>query len=193
METVKKAAATGGARQDLAGIAQEVVNLYESHQFYPVLHYFRFRETHYAMARVALVAMDAATLIRSGLDEERYASLMHSAAVAALWGSGQQLLEALSASFLADSDPGGEPGEEALVAWRERYHHALVRFRAGGIAVAEDAEAGADSYVSLRRQWDRYVFAFAEMMVHAWEEVAPLEINASKGDEAEGRFHPVGK
>ena len=42
----------------LAMLSAELAGVYESHHFYSVLVYFRFREPHYALSRVALVLME---------------------------------------------------------------------------------------------------------------------------------------
>lgn len=165
------------ARSKLTTMAEEMINLYESHHFYPVLHYFRFQESAYALARIALLTLDTATLIRSALNERAYPSLVRSSAVAALWGGGVQLLEGMSASFLPQPRPGTaeELERETEQLWRAHYEQAAEKLRAEGIAVVEDVAAGADKYVALRRQWGAYVVAFAEYMAYAWDEVAVQE------------------
>src|SRR5205823_3769947 len=49
----------------LAEMAAEMAGFTESHHFYDVLLYFRFREPHYAVSRIALVALDAISLMKS--------------------------------------------------------------------------------------------------------------------------------
>jgi hypothetical protein len=56
----------------------------EAHQFYPVLFYFRFHQARYSVSRISLVALDAATLIKSALDDERCGWLKESASVTQL-------------------------------------------------------------------------------------------------------------
>jgi hypothetical protein len=73
------------ARSELTTMAENLINLYQSHHFYPVLHYFRFQGDAYALSRMALLPLDTATLIHSALDEGAYPSLVRSSAVAALW------------------------------------------------------------------------------------------------------------
>src|SRR5205823_2255265 len=65
----------------LVEIAAEMVSMKESHHFYSALFYFRFRELHYALSRMTLVALDAVSLIKSGLDDEESGWLKKSAAV----------------------------------------------------------------------------------------------------------------
>lgn len=130
---------------------------YESHHFYPVLHHFRFQENVYALARIALLALDTGTLIRSALDERAYPSLVRSTSVAALWGGGMQLLEGVAATFLPQPQPdrAEELEGDTERAWRAHFERAAGKLRAEGIVVIADVAAGADKYVALRREWGR--------------------------------------
>jgi hypothetical protein len=65
----------------LAELASETRAVKESHHFYPVLVYFRFNEPYYTLSRLTTVMLDAVTLIKSGLNDEEFASLKESAAV----------------------------------------------------------------------------------------------------------------
>ena len=156
-------------------MSEELINLYESHHFYPVLHYFRFQENAYALARIALLTLDTATLLKSVLDERTYPSLVRSSAVAALWGGGTQLLGGVAEAFLPQNP--GEVGElqgDTEAQWRAHYHQVADKLRAEGIAVTQNA-AGADRYVALRRHWGAYVIAFADYMAYEWAEIAVQE------------------
>lgn len=165
-----------GAHQDIADIAKDLLNLLESNHTYPILHYFRFQEAYYALPRILLLAMDAVTLVKSALDQEKYRSLVGSAAVAELWGGGLQLLVELTGSFLPKqylSTLGTQEQPEQV--WRERYLQAVKRLKADGITTAPDLEAGVKLYLSLRREWGPYVIALAEYMAYDSSEVAPVE------------------
>jgi hypothetical protein len=166
------------AREELSNISMNLLTLLESHHAYPVVHYFRFREGHYALSRIVLIAMDTATLLKSTLNAERYRWLINSPAVAELSGGGLHLLSELANTFL----PGhnycrSEPSELLL---RERYYRAITRLRQEGVETTTDLEAGADLYVSLRRQWDPYVKAIALYMAYDWQEIAPYERDLNK-------------
>lgn len=167
-----------GAEQELTTMSEELINLYESHHFYPVLHHFRFQNDAYALARIALLTLDTVTLIKSVLDERSYPSLVRSSAVAALWGGGTQLLGGVAETFLPQQP--GEVGElkgDTEAQWRAHYRQVAAALRAEGVTVAEDA-AGADRYVALRRQWGAYVVAFADYMAYEWAEIAVQEVGA---------------
>lgn len=161
------------AQQELATILQDVANLFESHQFYPVLHYFRFPEVHYALARMLFIVMDAASLTQTAVDKEAHRQLVMGSAARGLQKGGRQLLRELGETFLGERQPEQDqtPPEENLTQWREHYQRTAERLACEGLAVSA-AEIGEDAYVSLRRQWQPLVEAFAEHMAYSWERVS---------------------
>ncbi len=165
----------GGAQREIAAIAGNMVNVLESHHFYPVLHYFRFREPYYALPRIAFTVMDTASLIKSAVDGSTYPSLVRSAAVAELWGGGLHLLDLVSSSFLPDGAPGraDQPEADEVEQWREHYQQAVTRLQEVGIAVVANREAGAEQYLVLRHAWNTSVRAIARQMAHRWGDVVP--------------------
>ncbi|HEY9846400.1 MAG TPA: ion channel [Candidatus Caenarcaniphilales bacterium] len=162
-----------GARQDIADMAKDLLNLLETDHSYPVLHYFRYAEAYYALPRMIFVAMDMVSLIKSALNTQKYSSLIRSAAVAELWGGGLQLLVELSASFLPKKYRGGKGQSEQ--AWRERYYAAVEQLKHAGIETTLDLEAGAELYLALRRKWGPYIIRLTEYLAYDWSEVAPRE------------------
>lgn len=164
-----------GGYTDLSALAAEMASVKESHHFYPVLFYFRFPEPYYSVSRMALVSLDAVALIASGLDDERYAGLKESAALAELRRACLTLVKTLSRTFLpsARPAPGGSSDPVVRDAWRDRYARALQRFRAAGIATRADEQAGADEYVRLRAEWDRDIRVLAPAMAYDMDDVDP--------------------
>ena len=149
------------------------MNLLESQHSYPVLLYFRFPQTYYALPRMLLLAMDTVTLIRSALNAETYRSLVRSTAVVELWGGGLQLLSELSSSLFPKRR--SNINNQLEQAWRERYYRAVERLRAEGIETATDLEAGVDSYICLRRKWASSLVVLADYMAYEWSEVVPAD------------------
>ena len=80
------------AQGELSKMADELINLYESHHFYSSLLYFRFREPYYALSRVLLVIMDAVTLIHTALADEKHGSLKRCAAMLQLHHGAMHML-----------------------------------------------------------------------------------------------------
>jgi len=156
----------------LTEMSAEMIHLFEAHHFYAVLLYFRFREPQYALSRMALLTLDAVTLIKSALDDEELGWLKESAAVAQLWRSTMSLLTELATVFLPQGMPQEpEPDEATRRRWIERYHRGLDRLKAARIKTIRDERRGEEIYIALRARWDRYLRAFAEHMMHPMDQV----------------------
>jgi hypothetical protein len=162
-----------GVQQDISNMARDLITLLESQHSYPALLYFRFRQCYYGLPRVLLLTLDTATLIKSALNTEKYHSLVHSTAVAELWGGGLQLLIELSGLFLPKVR--SKMNEELEQVWRKRYYQAVETLRAEGIATATDLEAGANLYISLRRKWNLHLAGLGTYMAYDWSDIAPNE------------------
>jgi hypothetical protein len=164
-----------GGYSQLAEVGAEVAQFKEMHHFYPVVFYFRFAESHYAMARLALLMLDTVSLLRAGLSDKEFRWLQESAAVSQLWHGAMMMLRALGATFIPGGIPEGGPDYDAATCdrWRRRYLAATHRFRKTGIAVRADEEDGVRRYIELRARWEHYVRAFAAYMSYQMEEVDP--------------------
>ena len=171
---------------DLADTAVEMTQVKESHHFYPVLFYFRFREPYYSVSYAALVSLDTVTLISSALDDQQFAWLKESAAVRQLWRASIRLVTTLEDTFLPDGVPDFQPPPDAQTAarWRRRYFKGLRRLQKAGIDTVADEQAGADVYVSLRARWDHLITTLAPTMAYSMEEIDPA---SSDPDDASKR------
>ena len=179
----------------LAEMAAEAAELHEVHHFYAVLLYFRFPEPYYALGRGVLVTLDTISLLKSALDDARYGWLKESAAVTQVWRGAMRTVTELSIVFLPQGLPQGEPDPQSIERWRRRYAAALKRLRQAGITTIADESAGADVYITLRAQWDRYVHAFAHHMIHPMDQIDPAgerPEEAAERPEFEQRLRAVG-
>lgn len=158
-----------GAQQDISSMARELIDLLELQHSYPVLLYFRFRETYYGLPWIVFLSLDTASLIKSALNPKKYPALVHSTAVAQLWGGGLQIVFELSKLLLQKQRTNVKDGMEQ--AWRQRYYHAVERLRAEGIETTTDLEAGADLYISLRCKWEPLLSALTSYMAFKWDNV----------------------
>lgn len=169
-----------GARETLVMMATRVNDLLESHHSYPVIHYFRLPDERYAMARIALLTMDGAALLRTALGAE-HRTISRSAAVQMLWGSGLSLLREAGQSFLAK---GAEASAEACrdtAAEEQRFSAALARLKGEDIAVVADAREHRRAYIRARGEWFASTRAFAQSMAHSWDEIEPAARQNGKG------------
>ena len=112
----------------------------------PRTFYFRFPEVRYSVSRISLVALDAVTLIRTVLDDERYGCLKETASVTQLWHASMMLLTTLEGAFLPGGLPDATepPDEQTVERWRERYAAAAARPRQANIQTASDKRTGED-------------------------------------------------
>ena len=164
---------SNNAETDITNIARDLFQLLESHHSYPILHYFRFREPKYSLARMTYIAMDTAALLQSALHPQHYQTLINSTAVTELQTGGLYMLKQLADSFLTRSF---EATYSQKKEWREWYYQVVKLLNSAGIKTPEDIEAGADFYVSLRQEWNGEVAAFAEHMAFRWHEIVPTEL-----------------
>lgn len=161
------------AYSQLAEVAAEIVDLKESHNFYPVLFYFRFREALYSVSVASLLALDTATLLTTALDEKRYAWLKNASAVITLREGAALLISTLEQTFLPKRAAREAPDEREMRRWRVRYFAALRRLQAAGIQTRTDEHGGAQEYAQMRRKWNPYIRTLAPAMGFSIDEVDP--------------------
>lgn len=162
-----------GGYSNLSELAVKVTEAKEGHHFYPVLFYFRFSESHYAVSRFTLLALDSITLIKSALDDKKYEWLKESAAVTQLWRASMLLLNNLTDNFLPGETGERETDERKRERWHRRYQAALHRFRQAGIETVADETAGFEIYVSLRAEWDDSIASLAPLLAYEMDEIDP--------------------
>lgn len=155
---------TNNLNQDISEIARNVMQILESNNSYPVLFFFRYRQKYYALSRIAYLTLDVATLIKSTLDYEQYRSIIDSSSTAELWFSGNHLVKELCQTLLPKVRVLPQEMDESL--WREHYYQALERLKTEGIVVVNDPEAGADLYISMRREWAPYLAKLLNYMAY---------------------------
>lgn len=161
------------AQQDLSALARDVMYLLSSQRSYPILFFFHYQETYYALPRLIYLAIDTTTLIQSALNPEVYRSLVRSSASVELWGSCMQLLTELDHFLGLRGRLGHRLGVEQ--SWRQRYYQAVERLQAEDIKTVSDLEAGVGRYIALRQQWEPYLKALAGYLAYEWQEIAPAE------------------
>jgi len=159
-----------GGYNNLSTLAGEVAALKETHHFYPLLFYFRFADSFYAMSRVLLMALDAAALVRTALDPRELGWLQESAALTELELSSGLLLRTLNQNFPVHSGTSAD-NARSRERWRLRYEQALQRLSAAGIPTRADPDAGAREYVELRAGWEPDIEALAPALGFRIEEV----------------------
>jgi hypothetical protein len=155
---------------DLVEWAAETVRVKESHHFYPILFYFRFRETFYSISRTTLTSLDTVALIKSALDDQAYGWLKEAAAVEQLGRASLMELKTLAKNVLPKADTEARPDAQTRARWERRYAAALERLRRADI---KTSEAGLDEYITLRCQWDRTITLLAPIFAFDLDEIDP--------------------
>jgi hypothetical protein len=181
----------------LSSVADEIESITEAHQFYPVLFYFRFKDESYSVSRMAVVSLDAVTLLKSGVRDDAAGWLKESAPVAQLWGATLHLLSTLSGHFLprATAATAVAPDAATVSRWHRRYAAGLGRLRQAGIRTVADEAAGAENYVALRSHWDRYIRVLSPALNYRPEEVDPATTHPDSAEHRRGfrtRLHRAG-
>ncbi len=159
-----------GGYNNLSTLAGQAAAIKETHHFYPILFYFRFKESFYAASRILVVTLDAAALIRTALDPRELGWLQKSAGLDELERSSALLLRTLERNFPVHR--GRSAGTtDSRERGRLRYRRALLRLREAGVPTREDAEGGAGEYVELRAKWEPGIEAVAPALGYRMEEV----------------------
>lgn len=149
----------GSAAVILHRLGSDLADLLEFHHAYPVLHYFRKRRTRYAMARIALLALETATLIKAlSADQEGSADM--------LLGIGTDLVQDTEKMFVVSKTPAGQPAPD----WTVRLDKASRRLGQSGLDTFA-SEGRRAQYTAIRNQWDRPVRAIARSMSYPWTEI----------------------
>jgi hypothetical protein len=157
-----------GGYNNIMEWSAETASVKESHHFYHMLFYFRFREPFYSVSRTSLTSLDTVSLIKSALDNEEYGWLKESAAVDDLWRGTMKELQTLATDFLPNEDLDAPPDPQTRERWRRRYEQGLERIKAAGIKTIND---GVEDYISLRTQWDRYITLLAPKFAYDMKEI----------------------
>lgn len=151
------------ATSELDNLVRSLAATKEAHHFYPLLFYFRFDESLYAVSRLSLVLLDATTLIDTALDRERYGTLADSAPVTALHRGARLLLETLDANF-----PTARGRTDVETQLRQSYHAATRTLASAGIKVRAE---GIDSYVAAWGEWEPLVRRVAPELGYAMPDI----------------------
>lgn len=168
---------------ELGSTATQLVGADEAYHHYPVLFFFRFEEPYYSVSSIALLALDTASLIKSGLDDEEYRWLKESATLTQLNAAAHRLVNNLFESFLhgpPEEPTGLDPA--TAVRWRARYQAALRRLQQAGIETIADEEEGAATYMALRLRWDYLITELAPHLGYTMAEIDPEGSDPGQSD-----------
>lgn len=161
-----------GYVSDTASVLREVL---QSHLSYPVLRYFHYRHTYYALPRMLLTLLDARSLIGSAVDQQRYAGIAASSALDEL----DQAADALLAELIPHP-PAVAMGDLDRERWTERFSNAVRVLRRFSIAVDDSAPA-LRRYVDDRATWEPRLRHLAYVTLYRWPD-DPTPQDDDEGD-----------
>ena len=157
---------------DTASMLREVL---QSHLSYPVLRYFHYRKTYYALPRMLLTLLDARSLVGSAIDQRRYAGIAASSALAEL----DQAADALLAELIP-REPATAITAEDRERWAKRFGNAVRVLRRSSIGVDDSGEA-LRRYVEDRSTWEPRLRHLARVTLYRWPD-DPTPPDDDEGD-----------
>lgn len=104
--------------------------------------------------------------MRSALDQERYACVIHSPELDELFGAAMTLLHGLVPG--ARSQP---PSADEAAAWQRRYTAATAHLADAGPHVRADTAAGSEACLKLRSAWQWQLHDLARLMLYEWDDI----------------------
>jgi hypothetical protein len=161
------------AQQQFTEMSTNLTEIAESHNFYPILQYFRLPEIQYGIPRILMISLDTISLFKSALNEERYYKQLNSAAAEALWDSGIRLMTHFAGTMLPKNSAVHFQIDHEMnhTQWRTHYYATLKKLQRQGVETRNDPQEGLREYIRYRMQWDSHVIAFARLMLYDEQDV----------------------
>lgn len=94
--------------------------------------------------------------------------LRESTAIDQLWRSTLMELKALVKAFVPHAATDQNVDEQTRASWHRRYEVAVKRVQAAGV---KTNQSGAEEYISLRAEWDRYITSLAPEFAYELDEI----------------------
>lgn len=162
----------------LAELGAEVTNLNETHAFYPVLFYFRYREACYATSRFSLVLLDMISLLQGTASGESE-WIKRSAVTKQIWLATMEMITTLRGAYVPEQqqEESSLPDAATRARWRLRYDSACRRLHSAEVDTMADADEGFEEYVSLRSRWQAPAETLAKFMAYSMDEIDPAGCN----------------
>ncbi|MGN6606391.1 MAG: ion channel [Jatrophihabitans sp.] len=161
-----------GYVNDTASVLREVL---QSHLSYPVLRYFHYRDTYYALPRMLLTLLDARSIIGAALDQGRYAGIVRSSALDEL----DQAADALLAELIP-RPPVMAFDQADRDRWGVRFGNAVRVLRRSGIEV-DGSDVALHRYVADRATWEPRLRHLARVTLYRWPD-DPTPPDDDEGD-----------
>ncbi len=105
--------------QDLYTLSSNMAELLESHHFYPVLHYFRFKEPRYAMSRMLRFCLEVSSMMRAAREVNTLEFAASPEAADRLWHASMQMLEETKRHFVICQSTHDNPDARLAIEFSE--------------------------------------------------------------------------
>ena len=150
-------ASPDAVQRDEDALSQGMLQLIESHHFYPVLHYFRFPEPRYAMPRILFFCLEVSTVLRA-LQSHSRGEAETLGASGRLWHASNAMLDETMQHFIRRRGARRMPTAEQLHAFQAY----LQEFAAARGDLPTPQDEWTSHYARLRERWMGNVQAIAQ-------------------------------
>jgi hypothetical protein len=153
---------------------RDLQELLESHVEHPVIHYFHPIEVYKSLPRVLFLALETCAVIRSCLDNDKYAETCNHPEVRTLEASSRHVLKELLASLELERRAARRKDEtlfEESRRWRHRFEQTMRKLKETGILTRPDEAAAWEFYRSRREEWEAQLHRFSNYLGYDWDEI----------------------
>jgi hypothetical protein len=153
---------------------RDLQELLESHVEHPVIHYFHPIEVYKSLPRVLFLALETCAVIRSCLDNEKYAETCNHPEVRTLEASSRHVLKELLASLELERRATRRKKEtlfEESRRWRHRFEQTMRKLKEAGIQTRTDEAAAWEFYRARREEWEAQLHRFSNYLGYDWDEI----------------------
>jgi hypothetical protein len=165
-----------GLRDALRTATRDMQAVLESHIEHPVIHYFHPVEVYRSLPRMLFLLLETCAVVRTSLDDARYAEMRNHPEVRTLEASARYVLGELVDSLDLERrkrrrEELPQEAAEDEARWQRRYRETLSRLKAEGIETHPDAEAGYRAYRARRQDWESKLRRLSLHLGYDWDEV----------------------
>lgn len=171
---------------------RDIQELLESHVEHPVIHYFHPVEVYKSLPRMLFLVLEIPTVIRSCLDNERYAETYNHPEVRTLEANARHVLNELIASLELErrTRRRKESRFDEAKRWQHRFNQTMRKLNKAGISTRPDVDGAWEEYRARREEWETQLHRFSTYLGYDWDEVTgdrDLRYAADEGMEEPGK------
>jgi hypothetical protein len=152
---------------------RDIQELLEAHVEHPVIHYFHPVEVYKSLPRMLFLVLEIPTVIRSCLNNEKYAETYNHPEVRTLEASARHVLNALIASLDLErrTSRRRESRFDEAQRWQHRFNQTMRKLNEVGIHTRADEHAAWEEYRARREEWEMQLHRFSSYLGYDWDEI----------------------